>query len=63
MTVETKLKSVTIFPDRALVTAAVELKISPGMSDVRIDGLPLLTQKDSVRDKCFAEQVIKDRWR
>lgn len=48
---KSKITDVVVFPDRALVTRRAELKLTPGLHEVRIGPLPGLIEKESLTAK------------
>jgi uncharacterized protein (TIGR02231 family) len=57
--VDAEITSVTVFPDRALVTMQGEFKAASGNHEIQIDGLPTLMDMDSVRVKGHGEFPFK----
>ncbi|MFZ0544326.1 MAG: mucoidy inhibitor MuiA family protein [Candidatus Promineifilaceae bacterium] len=49
ISLETTIKSVTVYPDRARVTAVGETPLSPGEHLLLVNGLPLVMDANSVR--------------
>lgn len=47
--VETKVQRVTVYPDRARVTAVGECQLEPGTHRLLVDELPLVLEQESVR--------------
>lgn len=57
--VESKITSVTVFPDRALITRQAELTLPGGSYELTFDGLPAGIEEDSVNARAKASGTVK----
>lgn len=58
-TIDTQIKSVTIYTDQALIIREAEIELSGAEKQLVIEGLPLSIQKDSVRTKGTGNISVK----
>ncbi len=59
ISLETTIKSVTVYPDRARVTAVGETTLSPGEHTLIVDELPLVLDANSVRAAGRGTAVVR----
>lgn len=57
--VKSKVSAVTVYADRALITRASDVTLSPGVNTVEFDGLPIALADQSLRVSGEAESDVK----
>ncbi|HEY0257733.1 MAG TPA: mucoidy inhibitor MuiA family protein [Candidatus Methylacidiphilales bacterium] len=58
LTANQKIRAVTVYPDRALVTRGGEVRLDAGIQTIVFDNLPLNLEEDSVRAKAQGKLKI-----
>lgn len=59
ITLTSSISSVTVFPDRAVVTRTLLLDLHPGSREIDIEGLPMALLEDSVRVSGKGDASVK----